>query len=262
MSGRLEGQVAIVTGAAQGIGSGTAMRLAAEGAQVVCGDLHPNVEKTWGEIRAKHPQNQGYATIVDVTSGEQVNTMIEQAVERLERLDIIFNNAAILQPMMHIIDTPDEVFDRYIAVNLRGVFNGCRAAGRVMKEQRGGCIINMGSWIGKVGIANLAVYCATKAAVIRLTESLAVELAPYGVRANSICPGNIMTDMHRQAVRDEAELYGITFEEMDQRVKRTIPLGYQGTPEDIASAVVYLASSDGAYVTGQALNINGGVIFH
>jgi NAD(P)-dependent dehydrogenase (short-subunit alcohol dehydrogenase family) len=262
MSGLLEEQVAIVTGAAQGLGRGTVLRLAAEGADVVPADIQPQVEETWAAVRERFPENGGFPINVDVTSASSVDAMIDQVVERLGGVDLIVNNAGVVQPMVPVAETSDEIFDRVIGVNLRGVFNGCRAAARVMREQGSGCIINLGSWYGKQGFANFGVYCASKSAVIRMTETLALELAPYGVRANSICPGNMATEMHWQALRDEAELRGITFEEMNQLVKESIPLGKQGTPDDIGAAVVYLASSEGAYLTGQALNINGGCLFH
>jgi len=262
VSGLLEDQVAIVTGAAQGLGRGTALRLAAEGAEVVPADIQPQVEDTWTAVRERFPENGGFPINVDVTTASSVDAMIDQVVERLGGLDLIVNNAGVVQPMVPVADTSDEIFDRVIGVNVRGVFNGCRSAARVMREQGNGCIINLGSWYGKQGFANFGVYCASKSAVIRMTETLALELAPYGVRANSICPGNMATEMHWQALRDESEIRGITFDEMNQLVKDSIPLGKQGTPEDIGAAVVYLASSEGAYLTGQALNINGGCLFH
>ena len=164
--------------------------------------------------------------------------------------------------MTPVADISDETFDRIVDINFRGTFNGCRAAARIMRQQNGGGIVNIGSWYGKQGFANFAVYCATKAAVIRFTESLALELAPHRIRVNSICPGNMATDMHWNSLREEAEIRGITFEQMDRTVKDSIPLGQQGRPEDIAAAVVFLASDDGAYITGQAINVNGGCLFH
>ena len=123
-------------------------------------------------------------------------------------------------------------------------------------------MINIGSVAGFLFKGGCGAYCASKAAVIRFTESLALELASDGIRVNSICPGNMATDMHWNALREEAKIQNITFEEMDKKVKETIPLGNQGKPEDIAAAVVYLASEDGAYLTGQAINVNGGCLFH
>ena len=262
VSGRLEGQVAVVTGAAQGLGRSTVLWLMAEGAEVVLADIQPKVEEAWTEARQRFPENRGFTTMSDVTSAQDVDRMVDQVVERLGRMDLIVNNAGVNQPMMPVAEVPDEMFDRIIGVNLRGVFNCCRAAARVMREQRSGCIINIGSWYGKQGFANFGVYCASKAAVIRLTECLALELASYGVRVNSICPGNMATEMHWQALRDEAKLRGITFEEIDRLVKESIPLGRQGKPEEIGDAVVFLASEEASYITGEALNVNGGTLFH
>jgi NAD(P)-dependent dehydrogenase (short-subunit alcohol dehydrogenase family) len=262
MSGRLDGQVVILTGAARGLGRATVLRLAAEGAEVVLADVQPEVEETWGEIQRQFPKNRGFPAIVDVTVSKDVDRMVSQVVERFGRLDLIVNNAGVNQSMMPVAETPNEIFDQIMDVNLRGVFYGCRAAARVMREQRSGCIINIGSWYGKQGFANFGLYCASKAAVIRFTECLALELAPYGVRVNSICPGNMATEMHWQALRDEAKLRGIAFEEMDLSVKESIPLGRQGSPDEYADAVVFLASAEASYITGEALNLNGGTLFH
>ena len=262
MTGRLKGQVAILTGAARGLGRATVLRLAAEGAEVVLADIQPEVEEAWAEVQQQFPKNRGFATIVDVTVSQDVDRMVNQVIEQFGRLDLIVNNAGVNQSMMPVAQTPDEIFDHIIDVNLRGVFYGCRAAARVMREQRSGCIINIGSWYGKQGFANFGLYCASKAAVIRLTECLALELAPYGVRVNSVCPGNMATEMHWQALRDEAKLRGISFEDMDRSVNESIPLGRQGSPEEYADAVVFLASVEASYITGEALNLNGGTLFH
>jgi len=259
---RLQDQVALITGAAQGIGRVIALRLAEEGAHVVVADLLPTVEETAQEVQEKFPENRVFALTVDVTDSSQVNRMVNETVERLGHLDIMVNNAGVNHRMTPVAELTDETFDRVIGVNFRGTFNGCRAVARVMPQQKRGCVINIGSWYGKQGFAFFSAYCASKAAVIRFTESLALELASDGVRVNSICPGNMATDMHWDALREEAKIQNITFEEMDKKVKATIPLGNQGKPEDIAAAVVYLASEDGAYLTGQAINVNGGCLFH
>jgi NAD(P)-dependent dehydrogenase (short-subunit alcohol dehydrogenase family) len=260
MKGRLEGQVAIVTGAAGGLGLGAVERLAEEGADVVLADVKPSVEEMWTRLQKDFPDNRGYSTVVDVTSASAVNEMVVQAVERLDRLDVILNNAGTAQKVCPIADTPDELFDSVIDINLRGVFNGCRAAARVMRDQRGGSIVNIGSWYGQQGHANTSVYCASKAGVIRMTECLAMEMAPYGVRANCICPGNMATDLHWMPLREEAKMQGITFEEADRLMKESIPLGRQGTAREIGDAVVFLASAESSYITGASLNVNGGVL--
>ena len=261
MAGRLEGRAVLITGAAQGLGRGAASYLAGEGANVVLADILAEVEEAGAEMKERYPGNRGFGVIADVTSGESVDEMVREVTARLGRLDVMVNNAGVNHPMMPVTETPDEVFDRVVGVNLRGTFNCCRAVGKVMRDQGSGSIVNVGSWYGKQGFANFAVYCSSKAAVIRFTESLALELAPRGVRVNSICPGNMATEMHWQALREEAEIRGITFEEVDRQVKESIPLGQQGTCDDIGAAIVYLAT-DGSYLTGQALNINGGVLFH
>jgi NAD(P)-dependent dehydrogenase (short-subunit alcohol dehydrogenase family) len=257
---RLEGKVAVVTGAARGVGRGIVLRLAREGAKVIAADLS-SCDDTVSEALKAVPDGNVSSIPVDVVSGESTNALIDAAVAKHGRLDLIVNNAAVVQTMMPVADTPDSEFDRIVSVNFRGVFNGSRAAARVMREQKSGCIINIGSWYAKQGFANFAVYCATKAAVMRMTEALALEMAPFGVRANTVCPGNTETEMLKKAMREEAVLREITYEEQVQHVKDSIPLGRLGRPEDIASAIVYLSSEDGEYVTGEALNVNGGVIF-
>jgi NAD(P)-dependent dehydrogenase (short-subunit alcohol dehydrogenase family) len=259
-SRRLEGKVAIVTGAARGVGRGIVLRLAQEGAKVVAADLS-SCDETIAEVQKAVRECDVMAASVNVVQGESVDALIDSTVSRLGRLDLIVNNAAVVQTMMPIADTPDTEFDRIYNVNFRGVFNGSRAAARVMRQQKSGCILNIGSWYAKQGFANFAVYCATKAAVMRMTEALALEMAPFGVRANTVCPGNTETEMLKKAMREEAVLRNITYEEQVQHVKDSIPLGRLGRPEDIAAAIVYLASPEGEYVTGEALNVNGGVIF-
>ncbi|RFU49112.1 SDR family NAD(P)-dependent oxidoreductase [Paraburkholderia sp. DHOC27] len=259
-SKRLNGKVAIVTGAARGVGRGIVLRLAQEGAKVVAADLS-SCEETINEVRRAVSDCEVSAAEVNVVDSESVNALVDSVARKHGALDIIVNNAAVVQTMMLVADTPDSEFDRIYNVNFRGVFNGSRAAARVMREQKSGSIINIGSWYAKQGFANFAVYCATKAAVMRMTEALALEMAPFGVRANTVCPGNTETEMLKKAMREEAVLRGISFEAQVQHVKDSIPLGRLGRPEDIAAAIVYLSSEEGAYITGEALNVNGGVIF-
>lgn len=260
MSKKLDGHVVLITGAARGLGRGTAIRLAQEGATVIAADLS-TCDDTIAAISDVVPDHRGRGISLDVVDAVAFDAAVARIVDEFGRLDVLVNNAGIVQTMEAVADTPDSSYDRIFDVNVRGTFNGCRAAARVMREAKRGAIVNFGSWYGKQGFAHFGLYCASKAAVIRLTESLALELAPHGIRANSICPGNMATDMHWKALKDEAELRGITFEEMDRIVKDSIPLGRQGTADDIASTVIFLASTDGAYLTGQAINVNGGILF-
>jgi NAD(P)-dependent dehydrogenase (short-subunit alcohol dehydrogenase family) len=172
----------------------------------------------------------------------------------------MINNAGINQKMQSITETADNVFDRIINVNLRGVFNGSRAATEQMiKQGIGGCIINTASYYGKRGYAYFVVYCASKAAVINFTKAHALEAIKYNIRVNCICPGNMMTEMHEQSLREEAELRGTTFEEIREVYRKNIPVQRHGTGYDIAGAVVFLCSEDSSYIIGEALNVSGGL---
>lgn len=261
MSARLEGRVALVTGAAQGIGRAIAERFAAEGATVAILDRSASIDSVFDQLR-RQSGLVGCAIRADVSVAAEVEAAIDQITRAYGRLDVLANNAGVVQPMIELADTSDELFERVFAVNLRGVFNCSRAAARHMVRQKHGVIINMGSWFGVSGHAHFAVYCASKAAVINFTQSLALELAPHGVRVNCVSPGNVDTDMHWAAIRDEASRRGMSFEEMVALDTRSIPLGRVASPGDIAAAYAFLASSEAAYITGEALNVNGGVEFH
>lgn len=258
--GKLEGKVAIITGAARGIGRDVAKRLTAEGAMVVLADINPKVKETAEEVMKEVPGSKCIGAIVDVSSGEEVDALVQKAVDEFGRLDIMFNNAGVNQKMSPLAETDDTVFDRIIGINLRGVFNGSRAATKQMiKQGGGGYIINTASYYGKRGYAYFAVYCASKAAVINFTQAHALEAIKHNIRVNCICPGNMMTEMHEQSLREEAELKGTSFEEMREFYRKNIPVQRHGTGADIAGAVVFLCSEDGSYTIGEALNVSGGL---
>lgn len=261
----LKDQVAIVTGAAQGLAKGTALRLADEGVHLVLADiLADRVNETWSEVKAKHPQNKGFFRQVDVTSAEQFDALVDETVSKLGRLDIMFNCAGVVQPELAFADTPDSVFDKVVSINQRGVFNGIRAASRVMRDQRHGVIINVASWWGKSGHAYFGTYCATKSAVISMTQSAALEMAEFGVRVNAISPGNMMSDMHWHHAREEASRRGgeWTPEAVSEEIRQSVPLKRVGTPDDVANAVIFLASDLSSYTTGHNLDVNGGCDVH
>ncbi|MDO8685519.1 MAG: SDR family NAD(P)-dependent oxidoreductase [Clostridiales bacterium] len=258
--GKLEGKVAIVTGAARGIGRDVAKRLAEEGTSVVLADINPKVLETANEVMTEVPGSKCIGAVVDVSSGKEVDNLVQKAVDEFGRLDIMFNNAGINQKMTPLAETEDSVFDRIININLRGVFNGSRAATKQMlKQGGGGYIINTASYYGKRGYAYFAVYCASKAAVINFTQAHALEAIKHNIRVNCICPGNMMTEMHKQSLREEAELKGTTFDEMREFYRKSIPVQRHGTGDDIAGAVVFLCSEDGSYTIGEAINVSGGL---
>ena len=257
----VSGKVAIVTGAARGLGKGTAESLAGEGVHVVMADVRPLVERSFQEINRANPENKGYASVLDVSDESAVRAMIEEAASKLGRLDIMVNNAGIHVEPANLWETDTADLDRVMAVNFKGIFFGCKYAARQMIKQRSGSIVNIGSFFGKVGHARSAAYGASKAAVHTITQSLALELAPHNVNVNALCPGLAGTDMHWGFVEADAKARGITMEEMQQIELEEIPLGRYGYGYDMAGAIMWLASESGSYVTGQLININGGLDF-
>jgi 3-oxoacyl-[acyl-carrier protein] reductase len=251
-SGRLAGKVAIVTGAASGFGEGIARRYCAEGARVLLADLNGET----AELIAKDLRQGGHdavAVAVDVSVDAEVRGAVDTAVKRWGRVDIMVNNAGIAQAPTAIEDATDELFHQLAAVNMYGVFAGCRAVVPVMKAQGQGVIINTASTAAVRPRPLLNLYNASKAFVLNLTKTLALELAPHQIRVNAINPVMGDTGMLKVFTGEES---------MDNRqraeVVSTIPLGRMSTPDDIAWAAVYLASDEASLVTGHGLEVDGG----
>ena len=250
---------AVVTGAARGLGEGIARRLASEGWAVALLDRDPAVASVADRIR---PPDGPPAIAVqgDVAEASWVEREIPSVVERLGGLTLLVNNAGIGGPSTPVIETSEEEFRRVLDVNLVGAFLMAKACAPAMIEAGGGVIVNLGSIFGQQGVANGAAYCASKGGIALLTHSLALELARYGIRVNTVAPGNMLTEMHLDDLRVGAAERGVGLDEEIERVRATVPLGRHGTAEDIAGAVVWLASPDAGYVTGQTIGVNGGVI--
>jgi 3-oxoacyl-[acyl-carrier protein] reductase len=248
--GRLEGLVSVITGAGSGIGRASAVAFAAEGACVVAADLDlASVQRTSQTIVSQGGSSSAFE--VDVTSAQQVGAMVEHAVSTYGRIDVLFNNAGLPQAATPLEDSDDELFERIMAVNVRGVFNGCRAAIARMKAQGGGVILNTASTAGIRPRPGLAIYNASKAAVISLTKTLALEVAPYRIRVVSICP--VATDTPMLST-----FLGPGVEAARERFISTIPWGRLNQPEDLAKAAVFLASPEAEMVTGTAFEVDGG----
>jgi 3-oxoacyl-[acyl-carrier protein] reductase len=251
---KLQGLVAVITGAGSGIGRASALAFAEEGACVLAADLNPaSADETAEQVRAAG--GNADTAQVDVTNGEQVEAMVQRAVDRFGRIDVLFNNAGLPQAFTPFEESTDALFDRIMDVNVRGVFYGCRAAIPRMKAQGGGVILNTASTAGIRPRPGLAVYNASKAAVITLTKTLAVELAPHRIRVVSICPVATDTPMLPSFIGVER---GADEAEGRRRFISTIPWGRLNRPEDIARAAVFLASSDAEMVTGTAFEVDGG----
>jgi NAD(P)-dependent dehydrogenase (short-subunit alcohol dehydrogenase family) len=251
---------AVVTGAARGLGQAVAARLATDEARVALIDINPEVIPAAERISSARTAGEVIGIVADVAREADCEAAIGQAASALGGIDALVNNAGIGGPDTSVVDTAFADFWRVVEVNLGSAFLGSRAAARLMIEQgAGGAIVNIGSIFGQQGVPGGAGYCASKAAVALLTQSLALELAPHRIRVNTIAPGNMATEMHWDELRSRAAATGTTFERQVELVAASVPLGRHGTGADIAGAVVWLVSGDSSYVTGQTIGVNGGV---
>jgi len=252
LTGRLDSKVAVITGGSSGMGRATTLRFIDEGASVVFGDLNEKTAEETLDLAADAGYEKNVRFIrTDVAEEADVQAMIDLAVAEFGRLDIVFNNAGVGGAFGAITDIDVEDWDYTFAVLTRGPWLGIKHGARVMKEQGGGgAIISTASVAGLSGDAGPQAYSAAKAAVVNLTMSAAVELAPHMIRVNAICPGGIATPLVSIG-RDTAEV--------DARMKELQPLPITGRPEHIAAAALFLASDDAAFVTGHALVVDGGL---
>jgi len=256
---RLEGKAAIVTGAARGLGQALAQRLAAEGANVLVGDIaDESAQATAKAIAAEYGVQATWAH-ADVTKNEDCEAMVDKAVSEFGKLDIVVSNAGILFAG-GVTEIDPAHWRLVIEVNLGGYFNVARAAARVMTPQGSGSIIQINSKSGKKGSFKNSAYASSKFGGIGLTQSLALELAEHKIRVNSICPGNLLDSplWVNSLYGQYAKRWGITEEEVRQKYVDQVPMKKGCTYEDVANVMVFLASDESTYMTGQALNITGG----
>ena len=254
----LNGQVAVVTGAAQGLGRAMAEVLAKRGASVIIADRQH--EK--GVDAAETFRQQGRdvsAESLDVAASADVDRFFDHVRATYGRLDILVNNAGVGQQVMPTVELSDEEWQRVLGVTLTGTFYCCRAACRLMERQESGSIVNISSINGLNPAALVAAYNVAKAGVISLTRSLALEMAAYGVRVNAVCPGPVYTDFNRTVMAQRCESLNISEDEMVERVRGAIPLGRWGDPADIAGAVAFLCSADASWMTGEVVRVSGGL---
>ncbi len=245
--GKLDGKIAIVTGAARGIGRTIAEALAREGADLALCDC----QVEWLNDTVASVQSLGrkaMAGAADVGNAAAVDAFVNQVMAHYGRVDILVNNAGITRDKL-LIRMSDDDWDQVIRINLTGAFLLSRSVAKIMMKQRSGCMVNIASIIGLIGNAGQCNYAASKAGVIALSKSMAKELAGRGIRVNAVAPGFIvskMTDALSEDVRNQ--------------MMAAIPVGRFGTADDVAKSVVFLASDDAAYVTGQVLSVNGGMV--
>ena len=262
----LNDRVAIVTGSARGIGRAIAGKMAAYGASVVVADLNINdVEMAVKELRADVPDAEFDSAAVDVTDQDSVDRLAWSVVDAHDRIDILVNNAGIIgAPGWEERDRPDETdWDQVYAVNVKGIARMSDGVAEYMKPRRSGKIINISSHAGRRGGPGNQPYGVSKAGVIILTQGYALELAPFNINVNAICPGSLWTPMwERIAARSinmDQHLSGLSPRAaFEQSVQQRIPLGREQTPEDIGNLAVFLASDLAMNITGQSINVNGG----
>ena len=244
----LDNKVAIVTGASRGIGRAVALALAQAGAKVVIN--YAGNAAAAREVEEQITAIGGEALVVqaDVAKLESVEDLVKQAIEKFGRIDILVNNAGITRDNL-LMRMKEEDWDAVINTNLKGIFNCTKTIARVMMKQRSGKIINMSSVVGVTGNAGQANYAAAKAGVIGFTKSMAKELASRGITVNAVAPGFIATDMT-----------AVLSDQIKEELAGRVPLGRLGSAEEVASAVLFLASDAATYITGQPLHVDGGMV--
>jgi NAD(P)-dependent dehydrogenase (short-subunit alcohol dehydrogenase family) len=247
--GSFAGNVAFVTGAANGIGRATALAFAREGARVVAADVSEQGNRDTARL-IEEAGGRALAVRCDVSRAEDVRAALDQAVEAFGRLDFAFNNAGIEQPITPAADLTEKEWDRIVDINLRGAFLCMKHEIPLMLKQGGGAIVNTSSGAGVKGIAGQAAYCAAKFGIVGLTKAAALDYAKANIRVNAVCPGIIETPM--------MDRFSGGTPEGRERVIAQEPVGRMGKPEEIAAAVVWLCSDPAAFVVGHAMVIDGG----
>ncbi len=273
----LKGKVAIVTGAGRklGIGRAIALRLAREGADVAVADICREFEEfpdyglgMWEGLKSTADEVsalgvRGLPLKVDVTDSQAVDEMVAQTMDAFGHIDILVNNAGGVVGPMPVLWIEEAAWNKTLAINATGTFLCSQRVARTMIARReGGKIINIASIAGKGRAPALAAYCAAKAAVLALTRVLAFELAASGIQVNAVCPGEVDTDLQRWGWQLEANFRGVPYDEVVSGEIEQIPLGRLETTDDVANLVTFLASDQSDYMTGQAINVDGGIVMY
>jgi 2-deoxy-D-gluconate 3-dehydrogenase len=245
----VEGKVALVTGAGSGLGKSIALALAEAGADVIVTELPSRIDRACAVAECiESLERRALALKLDVTSLKSIQRMVERSIREFSRIDILVNNAGINVPK-NALDVTEEDWDRVLDVNLKGVFFCAQAVGREMIKRRFGKMINIASQNGVVGFYQRAAYCSSKAGVVNLTRVLAIEWAPYHVNVNAVAPTFVLTPLTEKLFADPS---------FSREIRRRIPLGRLGRPEDVVGAVVFLASPAADLITGHTLLVDGG----
>lgn len=256
---KLDGQVAIVVGSARGIGEAIAHAFAQEGASIALVDLEkmkPKLDRVAEEITRKG--GRAMAIVADCTDERQVNAMVHEIASHWGKIDILVNSAGLRGPLVPVQEISEREWDSVLAVNLKAVFLCCKAVLKVMIKQQSGSIVSISGTAGKEGMALRGSLCAAKWGLLGLTQTIAKEAGPYGVRANVICPGGMDEPDLRVMYAERAQGLGMEFSELEKSVLELTPLRKYAKHDEVAKAALFLASSDSSHTTGESLNVSGG----
>lgn len=256
---KLSDKVAIVVGGGRGIGAAIARAFSREGAVTVLVDLEkmkPQLDEVAHEITREG--GKAVAIVADVTDRGQVNRIVEETVRRWGKIDILVNSAGLRGPLVPVQEITEEEYDTVLAVNLKAVFLCCKTVLKVMMKQKSGSIVSISGTAGKEGMALRGSLCAAKWGVLGLTQTIAKEAGPFGIRANVICPGGVDEADLRTMYAERAKGLGKSFKELESHVLELTPLRKYASHAEIAKAALFLASSDSSHTTGEALNVSGG----
>ena len=257
---RFADKVVLITGAGRGIGRAMALRFAQEGAHIAAGDVEPALAESTA-VAVKELGRQCLPVTVDVTKLADIQRMVGQTVAQFQRIDVLCNNAGVLR-FQEMFEITEADWDFVLNVNIKGAFFVMQAVAREMVKRRSGKIVNTASISGKQPEPHFLHYGVSKAGVIHMTKSAASVLAPYHINVNAICPGSTITDMSLMATAGRAKIMGVTVEEAIKTREAQIPIGRRNQPEDIAAMAAFLASSDADQITGQAYNVDGGLLMY
>ena len=253
---RLKDKVVILTGAASGIGRANAVLFAKEGAKLVLSDIDTKGGEETLQMVKQHEKDAIFLKC-DVTKGAEVKQMVDKTLEKYERIDILINNAGVVR-VGQVEDMPEEEYDLLINVNLKGPYFCCHYVVPYLKKQKSGIIINLASVAGHIGQVNHALYCSTKHGIRGMTKALALDLAPYNVRVNSVSPGATDTPMLVSDVTKQAKDRGVDYEVVRKEFEEEGVMGRWAKPEEIAAGILFLAIEDSSYMTGADLLLDGG----
>jgi NAD(P)-dependent dehydrogenase (short-subunit alcohol dehydrogenase family) len=256
---KLAGQVAIVVGSARGIGEAIAQMFSKEGASLVLVDIENARPQLNGVAQAiKQQGGNAIAVVADVTADAQVDKMVNETVARYGKIDILVNSAGLRGPLVPVQDITEGEWDLVLSVNLKAVFLCCRAVLKVMMKQKSGSIVSISGTAGKEGMALRGSLCAAKWGLLGLTQTIAKESGPYGIRANIVCPGGMDEPDLRVMYAERAKGLGMEFSQLEKSILDLTPLRKYATHEEVAKAALFLASSDSSHTTGESLNVSGG----